>query len=100
MVGELQIRAERISGNDTTALYGFSIIAAGELLVGGRAGVVFDAAALGLEPMKRALITGGSGAIGAAIGRRLARDGFAVIVHANRNLAAAEELCAQLCAEG
>ena len=50
--------------------------------------------------MKRALITGGSGAIGAAISRRLARDGFAVIVHANRNLAAAEELCAQLCAEG
>lgn len=46
-VVELQIRAERISGNDTTALYGFSIIAAGELLVGGRAGVVFDAAALG-----------------------------------------------------
>ena len=50
--------------------------------------------------MKRALITGGSGAIGAAISRRLARDGFAVIVHANRNLAAAEALCAQLCAEG
>ena len=50
--------------------------------------------------MKRALVTGGSGAIGAAISRRLARDGFAVIVHANRNLAAAEELCAQLCAEG
>lgn len=47
VVGELQIRAERIFGNDTTALYGFSIIAAGELLVGGRAGVVFDAAALG-----------------------------------------------------
>ncbi|MFO1381745.1 MAG: 3-oxoacyl-ACP reductase FabG [Chitinivorax sp.] len=50
--------------------------------------------------MKRALVTGGSGAIGAAISRRLARDGFAVIVHANRNLAAAEALCAQLCAEG
>ena len=50
--------------------------------------------------MKRALITGGSGAIGAAISRRLARDGFAVIVHANRNPAAAEALCAQLCAEG
>lgn len=50
--------------------------------------------------MKRALITGGSGAIGAAICRQLARDGFAVIVHANRNLDAAESLAASLSAEG
>ena len=40
--------------------------------------------------MKRALITGGSGAIGAAIARRLARDGLHVIVHANRNREQAE----------
>ena len=40
--------------------------------------------------MKRALVTGGSGAIGAAIARALARDGLRVIVHANRNLAQAE----------
>ncbi|TDR77800.1 3-oxoacyl-ACP reductase FabG [Paludibacterium purpuratum] len=50
--------------------------------------------------MKRALITGGSGAIGAAICRRLAHDGFHVIVHANRQLAAATALCAELAAEG
>jgi len=50
--------------------------------------------------MKRALITGGSGAIGAAICQRLARDGFHVIVHANRNRVGAEALCAQLQAEG
>lgn len=31
--------------------------------------------------MKRALVTGGSGAIGRAIGQRLARDGLHVIVH-------------------
>ena len=31
---------------------------------------------------KRALVTGGSGAIGAAICQRLAADGYAVIVHA------------------
>lgn len=49
--------------------------------------------------MKRALITGGSGAIGAAICRRLARDGAHVIVHANTNLANAEALCAALRAE-
>lgn len=49
--------------------------------------------------MKRALVTGGSGAIGAAICRRLAQDGLHVIVHANGNLAAAEALCAELRAQ-
>ncbi len=33
--------------------------------------------------MKRALVTGGSGAIGAAVCRQLARDGLHVIVHAH-----------------
>jgi 3-oxoacyl-[acyl-carrier protein] reductase len=40
--------------------------------------------------MKRALVTGGSGVIGAAICRRLAAGGARVTVHANRNLAEAE----------
>ncbi len=35
--------------------------------------------------MKRALVTGGSGALGAAICRRLAADGLEVIIHANTN---------------
>jgi 3-oxoacyl-[acyl-carrier protein] reductase len=50
--------------------------------------------------MKRALITGGSGAIGAAICQRLASDGFHVIIHANSNLAAAQSLCQSLLAQG
>ena len=45
---------------------------------------------------RRALITGGSGAIGAAISRRLAQDGMQVIVHANANIAAAQRLCDEL----
>ncbi len=49
---------------------------------------------------RRALITGGSGAIGAAICRKLAADGMHVIVHANRNLLAARQLCESLIAEG
>ncbi|MFV0475479.1 MAG: SDR family oxidoreductase [Pikeienuella sp.] len=40
--------------------------------------------------MRRALITGGSSPIGAAIAERLAQGGAAVTVHANANLAAAE----------
>lgn len=45
-------------------------------------------------------MTGGSGAIGAAICRRLAADGLEVIVHANRNLAAAQTLAEQIAADG
>jgi 3-oxoacyl-[acyl-carrier protein] reductase len=50
--------------------------------------------------MKRALVTGGSGDIGAAICRRLAADGLHVIVHAHRNMAAAENLRDELIANG
>jgi 3-oxoacyl-[acyl-carrier protein] reductase len=46
--------------------------------------------------VKRALVTGGSGAIGAAVCRRLAAAGMQVIVHANRNLDAAELLAEEL----
>jgi 3-oxoacyl-[acyl-carrier protein] reductase len=45
---------------------------------------------------KRALVTGGSGDIGGAICRRLASDGCHVIVHANANLARAQEVVAAI----
>lgn len=50
--------------------------------------------------MKRALVTGGSGGIGAAICRKLAADGYHVYVHANRSLPKAEEVAAEICAAG
>jgi 3-oxoacyl-[acyl-carrier protein] reductase len=51
-------------------------------------------------PLKRALVTGGSGGIGSAICRRLAADGLEVIVHANSNRASAELLAQQIAGEG
>jgi 3-oxoacyl-[acyl-carrier protein] reductase len=50
--------------------------------------------------MKRALVTGGSGDIGAAICRRLAADGIEVLVHANSNPQRAEQVCAEIVAAG
>jgi 3-oxoacyl-[acyl-carrier protein] reductase len=48
----------------------------------------------------RALVTGGSGGIGAAICRRLAADARHVIVHAHRNLDAARAVAAEIAAGG
>lgn len=50
--------------------------------------------------MKRALVTGGSGGIGAAICRKLAEQGHEVLIHANRGLDKAEALAAKLRKEG
>lgn len=50
--------------------------------------------------MKYALVTGGSGDIGAALCRRLGRDGIHVIVHANRRPERAEAVAAEIIAAG
>jgi 3-oxoacyl-[acyl-carrier protein] reductase len=49
---------------------------------------------------RRALVTGGGGMIGAAICRRLARAGHFVYVQANRGIAAAEALVADIVTAG
>jgi 3-oxoacyl-[acyl-carrier protein] reductase len=50
--------------------------------------------------MKRALVTGGSGAIGAAVCRGLAQDGFHVYVHANSGVQRAQAVVDEIAAAG
>ena len=52
------------------------------------------------DPKVRALVTGGSGGIGAAICRRLGAAGHFVYVHANRNGAAAQAVAREIVAAG
>lgn len=49
---------------------------------------------------KRALVTGGSGAIGAVICQRLATDGYDVIVHAHRHPQSAEQVAEKITVNG
>jgi len=50
--------------------------------------------------MRRALVTGGSGALGAAICRGLAAAGHYIYVHAHNGAARAEQLAAEIAAAG
>ncbi|MGA8259610.1 MAG: 3-oxoacyl-ACP reductase FabG [Arenicellales bacterium] len=50
--------------------------------------------------MKAALVTGGSGGIGAAICRRLSADGYHVYIHAHRGVEAAQRLAETIQKEG
>src|SRR6185437_1301599 len=52
------------------------------------------------ETIKRALVTGGSGGIGAAICRRLASDGHHVYVHARKSVDVAGKLVEEIVAAG
>jgi len=52
------------------------------------------------SPARRALVTGGSGVIGAAICRALARTGVQVIIHAHRGQARAQQLAQDIMSEG
>lgn len=50
VAADLDIRAERITGNDNQILYSFTVAADGRMLVSGRAAVILDAGALGAGP--------------------------------------------------
>jgi 3-oxoacyl-[acyl-carrier protein] reductase len=52
------------------------------------------------EIATRALVTGGSGAIGACICRALGAQGHFVYVHAHRGVGAAEAIAAQIVSAG
>ena len=53
-----------------------------------------------MTDQKRALVTGGSGALGGAICERLAADGFEVFIHANGAIASAQALAEKITASG
>jgi 3-oxoacyl-[acyl-carrier protein] reductase len=59
-----------------------------------------QAAASRGKPIRRALVTGGSGAIGSAICRSLAADGHHVYIHANKNPAQAQAVADAIAAAG
>lgn len=46
LASDLRVEAERLSGDDTTILYGFGVFAENDLLLSGRAVVILDVAAL------------------------------------------------------
>jgi len=50
--------------------------------------------------MRRALVTGASGALGSAIAKRLSQQGVHIIAHSNSNKAACEELVAAIQGDG
>ncbi len=50
--------------------------------------------------MKNALVTGGSGGIGAAVCKRLSSDGYHVYIHAHQGTQAAQNLADSICADG
>ncbi len=50
--------------------------------------------------MKRALVTGGSGSIGSAICRELAKEGLSVTIHAHRHRTSAEDVANQILRAG
>jgi len=52
------------------------------------------------QPRKTAIVTGASGGIGHAVAVRLARDGFAVVVHYSGKAAKADAVAAEIAAAG
>ena len=51
IAADLEVEAERLSGDDNTILYGFRVSATGRELLSGRAAVVLDAALLDIDKL-------------------------------------------------
>ena len=81
--GDLIVEAKQMLGSEDRVIYGFCTAL--------RGGPCSDGARRrGFAGMKRALVTGGSGAIGGAICMALGEAGYHVFVHASADLARAQ----------
>jgi predicted hotdog family 3-hydroxylacyl-ACP dehydratase len=60
ITGPLTIRADRLTGDDNTILYSFTVQAGDQELLAGRAVVVLDASALALPPSAQQTATAGT----------------------------------------